>query len=214
MARFTGRLLGLVDRLFVFPAGVSGAPTEYSVESPIQPVHELGRGAELASGIGGVASGGYWLIGPQHAHGAANQIQTVTDPRTVIRASGVPGVPPSDLDMDVWYMQWSAGWEETALNAIATASAAIWFPIVPGRTAVQPLGIASWTAERDISDSAGGAATKLLSVDTNIPRPTLPIPLPIGAKFGTLTVSTAATTCTIAHLCWVGPRGARPPGVA
>lgn len=221
MGSFTGRNLGIIDRLFNFKAGAASAPTEYASESPITPVHELGRPAELAAGYGFSSAPGFAWIGPQHTHAAADTQRSATNPRTVYRANPAIAlqVPQQDQEWDVWHLGLVSCLEETSAALITGANAAVWFPPMVGR--ILPFPLLMWVAGVAVAISDQVGSTNAIVYGANVlaaagsgRMPTCPFILPVGAVLANTSVSSGATTITIAHLCWAGVKGSRPPGLA
>lgn len=215
MSRFRTSALRVLERLYGF---VAGQPLgEVELDLPIQLVHNVSREIEVSSGYGITPSGGYWLIGPTHTHAAADSQRSVTNPYTVVRANAAINatLPPSNLDIDIWYMGWSGMFETGGL--ITAANSGIWFPPIPGQTAAFPMLVWAAAGAYAMTDLAGTGNAQVNSAAAAGYRPNgplLPTPLPVGSLLGHLSTSSAATTVVIADLCWLGPKGCLPPGVA
>lgn len=213
MPRITTRLLGLIERLFQFPQGEGGsAPLQYDTATPLQPVHELGRTAELMAGYGNPAAPGYFLVGPLHAHAGSDDVFSSTDPRTVLAAANLPGVPASPLEIDVWWLDsWAYG---DAAGIIGAANVVAYFPALPGSTTQRAKLLFNGSGRLAISNPAGAAGYDAATQSTHIMN-TGPVLLPVGTLLNAKTTANAVAgniVCT--SRLWYGPRGARPPGLA
>lgn len=219
MPEFLNRALGALDRIYRFRGG-QNTLNAFDLAGAVQPVHDLSREAELSAGFPGnglLWTPGYWMIGPQHTHVGADTQRSATNPRSVIRSSPTQfGNIPADEDLDVWHMGVVSAYEETGSGVITAATAAVWLPsTMPGRTAVFPILVGGFGAPYAISDPTAVASAQVQGASSqNAGRPFNPIPLPYGSILANLSVSSAATTVTIAHLVWAGMKGVRPPGVA
>lgn len=210
LIRGAGNRLGLLSRIFELVAGKS-VPDNLDVASPIIPVVDVMRAAELASGFGLPIAPGYFILGAQHSPGGAATTRTTVDPRAVIRAYA--GVPTSDLEWDPWFLMGTA---YDSASSFTHASIALWLPSFPGNITGSQAGFPLFLGDSRATfadvPATGDVALMVGSAATTFPPRVQPVLIPPTATLSYRSVSAAADSINIFALIWAGPRGARPPG--
>ena len=209
MARIRKPVLKLLENLYGFIDGQSGAPTEVELGLGITPVHDLSRMAEFGASEGPRA--GLWLMSAQNIHVGVGGIATDVDFVTA-------GFWKESFKFDAnqqWV--WILGAYLMANDNTDFASAQILMR--PGTIA--NVGIASGPAP--------AVANRLIARFTSVPTDgsqsvglatnASPDPLPMlvfdpTADIRFESISDTLGTVTVTHnlVIWVGPIGVMPPG--
>jgi len=207
-------LTGLGDLLKLDGSRVS--PSEYAIESPAQPVHDLARWLEWTGAkINETSPGrGYFEIQIPTTHAAGDTQVGVADPYALLAAIAQIEI----ARLEIWLIQC---WPTASDGDLTSCGLSLTFPATMatgGGAITHGFPLAFYTGT-DRQYSEDGVAATYFSFDRTGSAwgggaPT-PMFIPRGTLFTTVTVSSAAITTTRSHfLCWAGPVGTRPPGVA
>lgn len=209
MGRFTTRNLRVIDRLFSFAAGDAAAPTLYDSVAPIQPVHDIGRMAELNSVETSPLTGG--LASPNsltNTHGAADAQQSVLDPYFFT-------TPWMSSDVWVWLMD--AVLNSTA-DQLAMAHLSVTWPTITAAIVSGVNPIISWSELMNVGTGLAGTqwvGAEDPSTGLGLARhTTLPMLLPRNCSISFRSISTGVAVMNAYPILWVGKVGTYPPGVA
>jgi len=202
---FTGQPLKALDRLYRFPGGSD--IRSFETDSAIQPVHDVSREAELASGLSGEF--GYYIQSVEMAHAGAGSLFGTIDPwaQADVRARERASVA-------VWVVSMFGTADVVA--RFVTGLAALSYPLLPDTfplaAAVSDMLLYQWDSASDASRSGG--IGMLTDVATSAQRAQMPIYVPDG---GIIQVSSEAQTgavdIAISGLFWAGAFGVTPPGM-
>lgn len=213
MAEFSGKPLGILDRIYRFVGSLRGVNT-MELGTPIQLVHDVSRQAEL--GVQVTPDDGYFALQWQAVHAAANTQTTNVDAYS--SAALTVGGIQTNLDFIFWILGFGA--HRTTVNAHVSTVALNYPSNWPGTaypaTATSRL-VGFHNGAGQLIYTAGGA---VLTGWTNLANVTPPqeIPYPVrvprGSSIGFHSVSAGINTVTHTLYCWAGPRGAGPPGMA
>jgi len=73
--RILGTLLKSLERVYRFPSAQKGSPSDFELDLPIQPVHDMSQMAEVGSGVSPV-NDGLWVFTRRHEHVANGTISS------------------------------------------------------------------------------------------------------------------------------------------
>lgn len=206
---FTGRVLGILDRIFHFGGG-SSLPSKVELDLPIQVVHDVSRQSELGAGIG--KDDGYFIHQSNVLHVGPTTERYQTDPWETVAA--ITTIHPMALSLWLIYPMIF-----TQTGVLTRADVAMRYPlnftgmppaindhpfrVIEATTTVVPVNNFNDTGDRNIYMSADGFSVRGLSQPVYFPRGAI-----------VTVVETANNIIGIVDLLmWLGPRGARPPGM-
>lgn len=214
---FNARPWGVLDRIYRFVGGIS--PTRaISVEQPVTLVHDLSREAERGSGYGEWE--GFWVFGGTNAHAGASTLVSVYWPTQA--AAALLGI--SATEIGVWLKAVSqfcptvdaANWSS---SQVAMGYQARISPGAPYGPAGAPYRLLQWSQAAQVTavgDAAGGStvsiAAQQMALSPPWQEPSIYVPQDSAITFRSISTGVVNITCNL--LCWVGPRGASPPGMA
>jgi len=210
-SRFNKQPLRLLDALYGFIGGQRG-PTEFALESSIQPVHDLSRAAAL-TGLG--TRSGYWLAQADMAHTGAGTIAKLlpvydTDPAGFTNNNGWPEPLPSDLR--VWVLDVYGQLSGTD-SLFGEAECEISMP----NAMVGPAdGTTIDANDLLIATFDNGTVFGNLTLDGgNSLQAQLPVRIEPGQtlNFRSTQEGSGSMTCQMRALLWVGVLGATPAGM-
>jgi len=202
-ARFEGRPLRFLDALYRVVGGLTG-PKEFAVEAAIQPVHDVSRQAQIASGFSEEL--GYFVRGVTDVHVGAGAIRQSLDPWDQVDSRNFERATAG-----VWLIS-AFGSCSSSANFV-TAGLAITYPTIPDAFAAEQI-------LTHIFPDALLAVTSTPVLIGDLARvaehnPVSPLFIPDGSMLDFLTQAvTGANTIRLNALLWAGARGALPPGLA
>ena len=203
MAKFRKRALELLGALYDFDSPLRGLDG-FSLESPIQPVHDVSREAEL--GLGGI-----WVAAAKQQHVGAGALD---DQISIDAGSGTSpwtnGFEFDPSEQDAWILG-CFGYVSDATD-FANARISIAFP-------TQFIGPYDGTVGSGLRRLyAYGSEVKTDSIRWN-PEPTsMPYPLALRGNVGDIILRSdsggaTAFDAVLGVMLWAGPRGVYPPGM-
>lgn len=207
------RALELLAQLYRFGEG-KASPEQYDLSAPVQSVHDLSREIELASGYGRPVAPGMAVLQREHNHAMAGTLRDGFEPHSTVMALtniGLSNLQP--LSVSVWLLAVSAF---STVDGNVSDFAACYFPpsTIPSMFSNQRAGrpLIVGTTMSVCSDAAGTA-----DAECSVPSEAIrfsPFELPIGSGITSRSTVGAAGLVDFNFLVWIGPRGARPPGIA
>lgn len=205
MAQFNARPLGVLDAIYRFIGGSAQAPRSFQTEMGIIPVHDVSRESELGGPEYGQAFG-YFVGGQVDVHAAPGTVDTTHDPWDTVDALGL-----NRSACVVWMIKTFGNTNSTA-NFLSAAMSVAW-PVIPTVFAGGPTFLISFydavvaqVNGLQLGNALGGSNGTFL---------TMPHLIPDGSTVHARTVSQiGAANIGILAVYWVGPKGARPPGMA
>jgi len=203
------RVLQVLDRLYDFPGGTRGL-NEFDLASAIQPVHNVGRMAEL--GARGADNSGFLYIGQA-------LVNVSSAPETALASTDIYGAFDSigefsnfrTQDHRLWLYELFAGVDDVTPGNWTDGATAIQFD--PDGTDRQVI-LQHW--DFDIGPiTAGGARPAVggfIPMEV-IPVRAYPIFFPLGSRLVTRSLSQNNVTFRTHTIWWAGPIGVTPPGM-
>jgi hypothetical protein len=211
-----GGILRRLESLYTFRSGGASAPSEFEVDLPIQPVHDVGPMAGLGASIG--PNGGFWLSAVQITHTVTGEINFNHSLRYDFTASTFPPIPSYDSENQwAWvYNVWVGCSDNSDLQYARMAILQSDFSLGSHGGVVPTVG------HQVIFD---GDTMLFDTVENEMQgRPMFPIPMLLGPNADSTTdaflvVSSRADNAgtlinTFTNLFWVGPKGIHPPMVS
>jgi hypothetical protein len=222
MAEFQKKPLQILDRLYGFVGGLRGARS-VDLSSDITLVHDVARQAEV-NGLGGFSGNLLWQ-GEYTRVGASDEVN-------LERIADVePALGVGTEEYELWIMEahaWAASGANFTNMTLSvgrdTGSCPIGvtqWAVRVGTQQAELQAIAQWYALTTVEDSGGNGRSVL---STNLPKILIganvfpqvfqPVRVPIGGFVQWLLGSSGAFTFHYTVRMWVGPLGARPPGLS
>lgn len=211
MARFKGRPLAALDRIYRFIGSPSRAGS-VAVGQPVQVVHDVSRESEVASGKG--FYDGFMVLEAAHGIGGGGGIgRTSIAPYTLVQAILLEAVE----DFRIWIVQAWAEPETATAFTLWDAAAELAADFQGGATSELPI-LVPLTVHVTVANFPNNAGTgnRALSIPANDATSwTAPFPflLPPGSLIRSQAQSTGDDILG-RFLVWVGPTGTRPPRVS
>lgn len=203
MAKFSASPLKALDRIYRFVGGLRGL-SEFELDGPIQPVHDIAREAELDSPIG---LQGYFSITESQSHAGAGVLNDTYDPYA--SAPAFPGMEQSQGG--IWVMAQHCTVGTGSFFVIANSSYV--YPVLAGAFPASTEQLLF--SFPDIVDQVTVGLPILcgdLARVTN--QVTLPFFLPFGGSISINSEASDVTVIVSTIVFWAGPLGTRPPGTA
>ena len=205
MADFLNRPLSVVSRLFQF-RGAATIRSSFDVGTPIQPVHDVSREAEL--GTRGQAQNGYLELGQTITHVGVGTLFFTSDVYALFDSifEFSDFASQSNRKDRLWLLGLFATTEDVA--DFASAASGILYQD-PTREYL----LARWDTAVNGFTAVGNAP--LIGTDLINPKPSFPIFFPPGSLWDSTSVAdNVGTTVTrIFSRWWAGPQGVTPPGM-
>lgn len=210
MGKFNSRALTVLDRVYNFVGGKT-LGRDFDTETPIQPVHDVSREAEIGAGLYWNWS---WLIA---VAGTTRFASTIYDQFTWYSNL-------SDAEVETWIVDVIVNINQNPANFTSGVLALYYPPFgeFPGSQGsnLEPAKMVYRNGTPTVHTITNRAAT---GVNYFIPneldvteRLELPYLIHRGSGLaGTFILGGAGgDSCTVNVVMWTGPRGSRPPGVA
>lgn len=201
-----GRLFNAFPRVVQFPGTVQTAPEEFDIGAPIQPVWDVHRDAELSKLEIDRQAGGFFQIGQDNGHGGAG-VLTAT-----VSVYANPPLPAAVLATNPWVWLIEAWFtNNTSIASITEMTLSMGIAALGNAFAARDVGLMR-TPQASFFTFHNPAGTAFVVMSANVLA--RPIMIPFGGSLGFRSEATAACTCRLNTICWVGPVGVYPPGLA
>jgi hypothetical protein len=205
--KFLNEVLLAVNRILKFEGGDIGLPVVEG-DLPITRVYDLSRLSDKNSGKG--VCDGQYVCQETLTHAAANNQYTARD----IYAAAAAQFSEPVQSLDVWWIMHGAHWTANITQlAMGLAFTATEVPGTYSGAGVAYRLLSWWDTALYMADYAG-TGDALALADADRPWPVRPFLIPRGARLTYRSVSSGVGVIYPWTLCWVGPRGASPPGYA
>lgn len=208
MSLFRTAALKFLSRRYQF-IGDRISPERVDLVQPISLVHDVGRELALESIQTDRQAGGFFQVGQDNVHAVANTQENTVDVYGTLDASwGSPG------ERWCWLMD---SWVTANATVITAAQLSLGIPALGSALAQRDVVLGVWGQQSAFHDveGTGFSVAGLLNANTQFEHLMRPIFIPPGsAGLGFRSVSSAAGTIRLSTICWVGPLGVYPPGVA
>ena len=210
MADFNSRAILVLDRIYRFVGGKTLGRL-FDTETPITPVHDVSREAEIGAGFG--QSLGYWNWNRFRAAAGAETYRYADDIKTQLTWYSNPD------PANTWTWLLHAGFNISAAT-LTRCSAVLWQPAfggvlpgTPGTPYWASLGVYFANDVGGCTDQAGTGGTFEGQTTTNIEAARqYPIPVFDGATLSLEVTVGGACSWNFSALMWTGPKGVLPPG--
>lgn len=198
---------GLRERVYRVVGGFMGVQ-DIDLDAPIQRVLDVHRQDELEAIQTDRRAGSFFQVGDDHVHAIAGSLTAALDPYASLDASWGQAE-----QRWVWLIR--AALTATAdVLAAQGASLNVGYPALGNALALRDFPICFWTNSGFTIDN-GGTGSLAYQVSGNLTQINpLPILVPIGGRIRTFSQVSAAGTIRFQTICWVGPIGVYPPGIA
>lgn len=225
MALWKARTLDALHRVFKFEAGET-LRQRMDLEAPVQPVLDVGRMAELGTGVGDEA--GFFLAEVHQAAAGSSNYYTEIELYDLLTTLGYLDV---ERDYRIWIMNLGMALDAGDMDKVTKWAVSVTLDrtrqrlLSAGIDPVFPLagGFGQPTlGAYPMSDAYDGTGYEMLgelSVDGEGKCFTTPLPMfvPPAARLATGITTTAALGgdgWTVWAQCWAGVKGASPPGLS
>lgn len=214
MPRFLPGVLQNLTKIWGFQSN-RAAPDFVDLESQVTPVLDLGRQGEIGSGKG--SGQGYFVDVLTIVHPGAGTLRTSFNPWTRAKNQGV--IPTDVTDYWGWILALTGNVDTPASLGVIVAGWEFIANSPPGGWVESTIEFPLYRGSASIGSASIFAAnpTPLLQVTwdhARLPFPIFPTAATGGTGFGVVSTSTGVMTTEVGVLYWIGPRGARPAGVA
>lgn len=199
------RTLAVFGRSFRFSGGIHGLDM-FDLDSPVQPVLDVARAGELGSIETSFGAGGFFHVGTDQNHLGAGSLENDDNPAAILDSTwGVPG------ERWVWLIDhWVACTNSNVTSAILSMS----FPALGNAFALRDVLLRNYDNATQFHDPGASTFNIALLPGARFTAPMRPTLIPAGGLIGYRSTATGVVTMRQTCLCWVGPIGVYPPGMA